>query len=207
MKTIPLGAALFLLLAGTALAAPPEQPGHTSPAPGTNSETASAVKDSTAGVVGKVSAEMTTSAKGFVQAAAISDMYEVEAGQIAMKRSSNSAVKDLAGHMVAAHTESTQKLKSILATNNVNVPPPTHLDDRRQCMIDDLKGAKGSDFDHRYLTQQQAAHQEAVTLMRGYAKDGDNAAIKQFASQMVPVVQEHLAEVKKIQSDMQMASK
>ena len=45
--------ALFLISAG-ALAAPADQPGHQSPKPGSNSETMSAVKDSTAGMVGKV---------------------------------------------------------------------------------------------------------------------------------------------------------
>ncbi|HEY2834964.1 MAG TPA: DUF4142 domain-containing protein, partial [Rhizomicrobium sp.] len=156
MKSMHLSAsALSLLLsAGVCYAAPADKPGHVSPAPGTSSETASAAKDSTAGMVGKVSAEMTHTTKGFVTAAATSDMYEVEAGKIAAKRASSAAVKDFAEHMVKAHTETTDKLKSTLASNNISVTPPAHLDDRRQGMIDDLRGAKSEDFDHRYLTQQ-----------------------------------------------------
>ena len=65
--------------------------------------------------------------------------------------------------------------------NNIDVTPPAHVDNRRQGMLDDLRGAKAADFDHRYLAQQVAAHKEADILMRGYAKDGDNAAIKDFA--------------------------
>jgi hypothetical protein len=77
MKSIYFGASALslLLLAGMASAAPSDQPGHVSPAPGTNSNAASAVKDTTAGVVGKVSAEMTHTTKGFVSAATTSDMY------------------------------------------------------------------------------------------------------------------------------------
>jgi putative membrane protein len=209
MKSICLGASALslLLLAGASYAAPADQPGHSSPAPGTNSEAASAVKDTTAGMVGKVSAEMTHTTKGFVTAAAISDMYEVEAGKIAAKRASSTAVKGFAEHMVKAHTETTDKLKSIITSNNISVTPPAHLDDRRQGMIDDLRGAKSEDFDHRYLAQQQAAHEEARILMRGYAKDGDNSAIKEFASDTLPAVQDHLAMVKKIENEMKTASK
>jgi putative membrane protein len=209
MKIIPLSASAFslLLLAGTAYAAPPDQPGHVSPAPGTNSDTASAIKDSTAGVVGKVSAEMTHTTKGFVAAAAASDMYEVEAGKIAAQRASSQSVKDFANHMVEAHTQTTDKLKSILASNNISATPPAHLDDRRQGMIDDLRGAKVADFDHRYLAQQQAAHEEARILMRGYAKDGDNPSVKQFASDTLPAVKDHLAMVRKIAAELKMASK
>jgi putative membrane protein len=209
MRSIYLGASALslLLLAGAASAAPSDQPGHVSPAPGTNSNAASAVKDTTAGVVGKVSAEMTHTTKGFVAAAATSDMYEVEAGKIAAKRASSAAVKDFAEHMVKAHTETTNKLKAILASNNISVTPPAHLDDRRQGMIDDLRGAKVADFDTRYVAQQQAAHEEAQFLMRGYAKDGDNPSVKQFASDTLPAVQDHLAMVKKIEADMKTASK
>ena len=207
MRTIFLGASALTLLAGAAMAAPPDQPGHMSPAPGTRSETASSVKDSASSMVGKVSAEMTSTTKGFVTAAATSDMYEVEAGKIAAERSTNSAVKDFANHMVEAHTQTTDKLKSILAANNVKVTPPAHLDSRRQGMIDNLRGAKAADFDHRYVEQQEAAHEEAQILMRGYAKDGDNASIKQFASETLKAVKEHLAMVEKIEKDMKTASK
>ncbi|HVW75595.1 MAG TPA: DUF4142 domain-containing protein [Rhizomicrobium sp.] len=158
----------------------------------------SAVKDSTAGLVGRVSAEMTHSTKGFVNAAATSDMYEVAAGKIAEQRAQSPAVREFAQKMVEAHTQTTDKLKSIIADNNIKVAPPSHVDNRRQGMLDDLRGAKAQDFDHRYITQQIAAHQEADTLFRGYAKDGDNMAIKDFAAKTDPVIKMHLAMARKL---------
>ena len=105
-----------------------------------------------------------------------------------------------AAQMVKAHTGTTKKLKGIIAGNNIAVTPPAHLDDRRQGMIDDLRGAKAADFDHRYLAQKEAAHKEAQILMRGYAKNGDNAAIKTFASDTLPVVQDHLKMVQDLEA-------
>ncbi|HEY5337006.1 MAG TPA: DUF4142 domain-containing protein [Rhizomicrobium sp.] len=180
------------LISGGVLAAPADQPGHQSPAPGTNNETVSAVKDATAGVVGEVSAQMTSTARGFVTAAATSDMYEVEAGKIAEDRSRSADVKAFAKKMVKAHTETTDQVKAILAQGTVDAAPPAHLDDRRQGMIDDLRGASAADFDTRYLSQQVAAHNEALILMQGYAKDGDVIALKKFAAATAPVVQDHL---------------
>ena len=208
MRQIYLAAASALLLAsGGAFAAPADQPGHESPKPGTNSETMSAVKDSAAGVVGRVSAQMTTSTKGFVNAAAISDMYEVAAGKIAAQRAQSPAVKDFANQMVQAHTETTEKLKGILASNNINVTPPAHVDNRRQGLLDDLRGAKAEDFDHRYISQQMAAHKEADILMRGYAKDGDNGAIKDFAATTDQAVKMHLSMAEKLDKSTKTASK
>jgi|SRR5690348_2299369 len=208
MKLAFAGAASALvLIAGTALAAPADQPGHESPKPGTNSETMSAMKDSTAGLVGKVSAEMTTTTKGFVTAAATSDMYEVTAGKIALQRAQSSEVKDFAQKMVDAHTMTTEKLKNILASNNINVTPPAHVDNRRQGMLDDLRGAKAADFDHRYISQQIAAHKEADILFRGYAKNGDNAAIKDFAATTDKDIKMHLSMAQKLDNSMKMANK
>ena len=192
MKPAFMSAVSALLLTGAAFAAPADQPGHKSPAPGANSEAMSAAEDSTAAVVGTISAEMTSTTKGFVTAAAISDMYEVTAGKLAAQRAQSPAVKDFARQMIAAHTKTTDTLKGIIASHNIQVTPPAHVDDRRQGMLDNLRGAKAADFDHRYIVQQIAAHKEADTLFRGYAKNGDNAAIKNFARTTDKDIQHHL---------------
>lgn len=191
-------AAVALLSAGPALAAPPDQPGHESPAPGTTSDTASAVKDTAGHVVGLVTAEMTTSLQGFVTEAATSDMYEVEAGKIALQRSSDADVKAFAQKMITAHTGTTNTLKATLTKINSTVTPPSALDNRRQGMIDELRGAKDPDFDGRYLAQQVDAHNEALILMRGYAKDGDTKDVKTFANKTQKAVQMHLNMAQKL---------
>jgi putative membrane protein len=199
MKRILLGAASALVLTtAMGFAAPADQPGHKSPTPGANSEAMSATEDTTAGVVGTVSAEMTSTTKGFVTAAATSDMYEVTAGKIALQMSQSADVKAFAQAMIDAHTKTTETLKGILASNSIAVTPPMHVDDRRQGMLDNLRGAKARDFDHRYITQQIAAHKEANILMRDYAKDGDNKAIKTFATDTDKHVKMHLAMAEKL---------
>ncbi len=200
-------ASALVLTTSMAFAATADQPGHKSPAPGSNSEAMSAVEDTTGAAVGVVSAEMTSTTKGFVKAAATSDMYEVAAGKIAAERGQSAAVKDFGAMMVKAHTATTTELKAILASNKINVAPPAHLDDRRQGMLDNLRGAKAADFDHRYLMQQEAAHKEARILMRGYAKHGDSAAVKSFASETLPKVEEHLAMVQKMEAEAKTAQK
>jgi putative membrane protein len=208
MKHIFVSAAsALILITGAALAAPADQPGHESPKPGTNSETMSAMKDSTAGMVGTVSAEMTSTTKGFVTAAAISDMYEVTAGKVALQRAQSPDVKAFAQKMVDAHTMTTQKLKSILASHNVDAAPPAHVDTLRQAMLDDLRGAKAADFDHRYITQQVAAHKEADILFRGYAKDGDNNAIKDFAATTDKDIKMHLSMAQELNNSVKTANK
>jgi putative membrane protein len=204
MKLGPISLVVMpLFLGGPVLAASADQQGHTGPTPGSNSEAISATKDTIRGAVGTISAEMTTTTKGFVTAAATSDLYEVEASKIAIERTHSQRIKSFAQDMVKAHTASSTELKGILATNTVNVTPPAHVDDRRQGMLDTLRGAKDEDFDGRYLEQQESAHKEALILMRGYAKDGDSTQLKAFAAKMEPVVQQHLAMVETLEKNNQ----
>jgi len=187
------------LFASPVCAGPADQPGHESPAPGTANDTMSAVKDTVGHGVGVVSAEMTTTTKGFAEAAAVSGMYEVEAGKIAEQRSQNTSVKNFAGQMVRAHTVTSDKLKSDLASTHPEIQLPAHVDDRHQGMLDELRGAKDADFDSRYMAQQIDEHKEALILMQGYAKDGDTPVIKELAAKTAPVVQAHLNMAEKVQ--------
>ena len=78
---------------------------------------------------------------------------------------------------------------------------PPALDARMQGMIDNLNAAGDSDFDLAYLHQQLAAHIEALNLHKTFAEKGDTPALSAAAAKIVPVVQHHLDEIKKIGGD------
>src|SRR5215831_13264218 len=141
------------------------------PTPGSTSSTVAATKDALAGAAGTLSAELTTSTKGFVEGAASGDIYEIEASKIALMRSMSDDVKKFAQQMINDHTQTSNQLKAALEHAKLNVELPKMLDSRHQQMIDDLKGVKDQDFDARYISQQESGHNEALILMRGYAND------------------------------------
>jgi len=161
----------------------------------------SAVKDTARHAVGVVSAEMTSTLKGFATAAAVSDMYEVAAAKVALERSKNAEVRGFASNMIAAHSETTNKLKALLVSHK-DIAPPSVVDDRRQGMLDELRGAKPEDFDGRYMSQQVDAHKEALILMQGYAKSGDDKNVKHFANETAKAVQSHLNMAEKIDTQL-----
>jgi len=134
----------------------------------------------------------------FAQKVAMSDMYEVEAGKIANQKGQSPQVKGFGQMMVEAHSKTTEDLKAIIANEKLKVDLPTKFDSKHQKLIDDLTAASNEDFDKTYAKQQVDGHEEAAKLFDSYAKDGDNASLKQFAQKTLPVIQEHLAEAKKL---------
>ncbi len=182
----------------TATNDPANQPATNEPAPGSTNSTVAATKDAVAGATGTLSAELTSSTKGFVEGAATGDMYEIAASKIAVMRSMSDDVKKFAQQMINDHTQTTNQLKAALEHAKLNVEPPTMLDSRHQGLIDDLKGVKDQDFDARFISQQESAHNEALILVRGYAKDGDNIDLKMFAQATQPKIEMHLDMIKMI---------
>jgi putative membrane protein len=138
------------------------------------------------------------SASNFVQTAAMSDMYEIEAGKIANQKGQSPAVRGFGQMMVDAHSKTTQELTSIVKSQTIKVELPPKLDSKHQKLIDDLNSASNESFDSTYAKQQTDAHKDAVDLFEKYAKDGDNAELKKFAQTTLPVIQQHLDEAKKL---------
>ena len=189
---------LFVTTAALALAACNSQKTEGAETGLGNGTAATKVEDTAAQGVGAATAPLANSVEAFVTGAAISDMFEIEAGKIAADKAKSPEVKAFAAMMVKDHTATTAKLKATLASAKVQVTPPTDLDDRRRGMIENLRAASAADFDKVYLDQQTAAHQEALALMKSYADDGENAPLKKLAADTAPIVQKHYDEVQKL---------
>ena len=127
-------------------------------------------------------------------------MYEIKAAKIADAKSKDPEVKRFAARMIHDHTHSTELLKQLLAGGAVKATAPTDMDERRKGLIGDLDAASPANFDKTYIDQQVAAHQEAANLFQNYAKNGDNAALKHFASTVLPTIQTHLTMAQQMQT-------
>jgi putative membrane protein len=159
-------------------------------------------QDATGAAVGQTSAATMGShdTASFVSNASQGDMFEIEEAKIAEARSKNPDVKAFARMMVKDHTALSNAMKPLASA--AGQTPAAKLDARRQGFLDNLKAASDADFDKTYIDQQVAAHEEALTLMQGYAKDGPDAGLKGAAAKAVPIVQTHLDRAKMLQAAM-----
>jgi len=165
--------------------------GQQRPEPGSKSETASTVRDTVGGLAAKAMATTADTVDTFGEKATVANLYELEAANIALRRSSREDVKQFAQRMLDDHTKMKTELRSLLGEAQGAGMPPDHVDKLHQTMLDDLAGASDKDFDHRYIQQQKKAHSEALTLFRTYADDGEDTRLKDLCRQGIPVLEEH----------------
>lgn len=157
-------------------------------------------EDAVGDVVGKASAALSGgSTSGFVKNAILSDLYEIEAAELALSRGTP-ATQDLAREILSDHRQNSQKLVSTVKNARADVDIPGELDERRRGMIDNLRAAPSEEFETVFIQQQTSAHEEAVQLYRNYAENGEVEPLRSFAGTALPVLQRHLDHVQGLSS-------
>jgi putative membrane protein len=139
----------------------------------------------------------TPSDRDFLSRAAIGNLFEIESSRLAQSRSRKKAVRRFADNVVRDHVEAAAKLRQAAAEAGVG-PPPVKLDDRHQVIMDQLRGKDGAAFDIAYIDSQFATHVEAVDLFRTYGQEGGNIRMKQFARELLPILNAHLEHVSRL---------
>jgi putative membrane protein len=136
----------------------------------------------------------------FVHAAALGGMAEVELGELAGQKGHGDAVKDFARRMVEDHTRANDRLTSLAKQDDIAVPD--ELDQEHEAMRDRLETMSGAEFDRAYLQGQVVDHQKTVQLLEYEIGSGQDAEIKSFAAETLPMVLQHLQMARSIQARM-----
>jgi putative membrane protein len=151
---------------------------------------------------GKAKAEQPVkkeSASEFVRKVAASNQFEIQSSQLAAQKATNPQVKELAQMLVQDHTAAGDKLKSVVqGDDKLKMPKETKLDAKHESTMKKLQSASGAEFERLYLDTMLKGHQESVARYKGYASSGDNAQLKQFAEETLPVIEKHLEQIQRM---------
>jgi putative membrane protein len=136
----------------------------------------------------------------FVEQLAMANRAEIEAGKLAVGKARNAAVGQFARRMTDNHTQANNRLTELAKGRNITLPDTPNAE--KQMMQERLRKSSGADFDISYIQGQITSHQKAATLLEWEIDSGENNQIKQFASQMLPVVFQHLQMAQGIQKQL-----
>jgi len=134
----------------------------------------------------------------YVAKAGAGDLFEVETGKLAAQRASSSSVKQFGRMMTQDHSASTDKIRQAATKALDGKVPPAEMTSHQRATTKRLMEAEGRAFDRLYVDAQIEAHREALQLHRGYAQSGSDPELKKVAAEIAPIVERHLAELRKI---------
>ncbi|AKS09619.1 DUF4142 domain-containing protein [Pseudomonas trivialis] len=148
-------------------------------------------------VAGSISTAMAATSNSFVDNAAEGGITEIEAGKLALQKSSSADVKTFAQHMVTEHTKANQELATLAKRLDIEVPDDAALTDKAKKAILEMRDES---FDEAYANNQVAAHEKTVELFKKESTSSDNAELKAFATKTLPTLEAHLKAAKDLQA-------
>jgi putative membrane protein len=132
----------------------------------------------------------------FIRKAAEGGLAEVELGRLATEKAASPEVKQFGQRMVDDHTKANDQLKQVASDEGVKVPDK--LDAKDAATKARLEKLSGHAFDRAYMRDMVADHTKDVSEFRMEAKDAKDPAVKNFATQTLPTLEDHLKDAKSI---------
>jgi len=144
----------------------------------------------------KTSVKMSTADKKFMREAAEGGMAEVELGKLATEKASSQDVKQFGQRMVDDHSKANDQLKQV--AQNEGIKLPTTLSPAEKAEKERLSKLSGERFDQAYMALMRKDHTKDVSDFRMESKSGHDPEVKNFASQTLPTLEDHLKQAESI---------
>ena len=106
-------------------------------------------------------------------------------------------MRAFAGRMIKDHVRLGTEFEQAVSDAGLKLPS-ARMDSQGRFTCDDLRSKLAADLDKEYVQAQYNGHAETVEMFRAYANSGEDARLKRFAATTLPMLQSHLAEVKKL---------
>jgi putative membrane protein len=129
--------------------------------------------------------------ENYLQTSAAGDSFEIKGAELALQRSHNPQVRDLAKILRRDHTRSLHETKALArrlhAPRVQNKPTPSQSWELRQ-----LQAKSGADFDRQYADLEVNDHHQDIEENKWEKDHGLNAAVVAEAKKEIPMLAEHL---------------
>jgi putative membrane protein len=157
---------------------------------------AGAAAQTNASSTGSSASSLSPSDRQFIKKAAEGGLAEVQLGQLATEKAASPEVKQFGQRMVDDHTKANDQLKQVASQKGVNVPEKLSAkDEATKARLEKLSGEA---FDRAYMKDMVTDHTQDVTEFRTASKTAKDPDVKNFASQTLPTLEEHLKQAKNI---------
>jgi len=135
-------------------------------------------------------------AQMFIKDAYIHNLFEIQLAQLASQRAQDDQIKQFARMMVEDHTKANQQLKQI--AQSASVQAEERLDAVHQAKLQKAQKWPASEFGRKYIFSQVGGHTMNVLEFRYQSQNAQNEQVKQYASQTLPKLEQHLQQANKI---------
>ena len=141
--------------------------------------------------INKAAADSLSSAdRAFITSAAEANLAEIDTAKMIEQKTKDPGVKDFANLMVTDHTRASQNLATVAEMTGVTLPTTPGADDRTQ--QNELKKLSGAKLTDAYVRDELTGHKQVISAFESEIEHGQNDTVKNYASQTLPTLQDHI---------------
>lgn len=138
--------------------------------------------------------------KKWLDYAATDNQGEIEASLLAEKQAQSLALRAFVRLMVDDHVEVESRLAALVSDLGVSVPNGPGQDNQKK--ITELQSLHGQQFDQRFMAEQIKDHSDDIRKFSDEAQSTSDAEIRRYALETLPILKQHLALAKAVQSSL-----
>ena len=128
----------------------------------------------------------------FVRQATESGRKEIQSARDALLQLKNPELIRIAEMLVNDHSGANARLTKIAEAKQWPLPAP-------RTPVAPPSGTASSDFDAKWTAEMIAGHERSVELYHAEAQSGEDKDLRQYASDTLPTIEHHLAELRRLQ--------
>jgi putative membrane protein len=133
----------------------------------------------------------------FIQDAAASGMFEVQAAQLGSSKATDVQVKSYASMLVDHHTSANNELTQLANSKKVELPAAPSRGMRRD--VEKLGKKSGADFDRDFVREVGVkAHEKDIKNFQNASEKVKDPQLKAWIDKTLPTLREHLAQAQKL---------
>lgn len=133
----------------------------------------------------------------FMQEAAESGMYEVQAARLASTKATDPEVKKYAEMLVEQHTQANEELAQLAQAKGVELPATAPRSKRKD--VEELGKKQGAEFDKEFVKEAGIEqHEKDIKKFQKASKDVKDPELKAFTTKTLAMLQDHLAQAKQL---------
>ena len=126
----------------------------------------------------------------FAERAAISNLTEIEMGQMAMKKGVDKRVKNFGMMVMKDQAKADAKLQLIAKAQKITLPKT--VDAAQQKTLDSLASISGPAFDRAYVSAMMNDHQSSIKFMQTSSKELMDPDLRSYAAKVLLTDKRHL---------------
>lgn len=136
----------------------------------------------------------------FVRKVAQGNIAEVMTSQLALKKSQNERVRQIANMLIKDHSTAQNDLKQVARLHQISLPKTT--DPAHKAMYRRLTSLSGPSFDKAFMKGQVKDHNATVALFKKQMEDGTDTHVRSYAAKYLSGIENHTIMIHNVASNL-----